>query len=109
MQAAGAPHRAEHATTLGFLKRWSQLHAKRRPDLVVVDPPRAGLGEAVAHAMAPLHAAEIVYVSCDPTTLVRDARALLNSGYAVEELHLLNLFPQTFHMETIAVFRKQRL
>jgi 23S rRNA (uracil1939-C5)-methyltransferase len=70
-------------------------------DLIVVDPPRAGLGEKVTRALLRLAAPRITYVSCDPSTLARDLRALLAGGYRVEEMHLLDLFPQTFHIETL--------
>jgi len=73
-------------------------------DLVVVDPPRAGLGEKAARALARLAAPRITYVSCDPATLSRDLRVLLESGYRVEEIHLLDLFPQTFHIESVVQF-----
>jgi 23S rRNA (uracil1939-C5)-methyltransferase len=70
-------------------------------DLVVVDPPRAGLGEKVTRALLRLSAPRITYVSCDPSTLARDLRVLLAGGYRVEQIHLLDLFPQTFHIETL--------
>jgi 23S rRNA (uracil1939-C5)-methyltransferase len=72
-----------------------------RPDLVVVDPPRAGLGELVARAVARLDAPRVTYVSCDPATLARDLVILLGAGYRVEQLHLVDLFPQTFHLESV--------
>src|SRR5437763_13121699 len=61
---------------------------KLQPDLVVVDPPRAGLGEGVIRNLVKLAAPRITYVSCDPATLARDLRALLQSGYRVEQAHL---------------------
>jgi 23S rRNA (uracil1939-C5)-methyltransferase len=72
-----------------------------RPDYVVVDPPRAGLGEKVARSLANTVSPRICYVSCDPSTLARDLRVLLESGYRIESIHLVDLFPQTFHLETI--------
>ncbi len=72
-----------------------------RYDLVVADPPRTGLGEKVARALARLAAPRLTYVSCDPATLSRDLRVLLESGYHVEEISLLDLFPQTFHVESV--------
>lgn len=71
------------------------------PDLAVVDPPRSGLGERVARMMTDLAAPRVVYVSCDPATLARDLVVFLASGYRIEQLHLLDLFPQTYHLETI--------
>jgi 23S rRNA (uracil1939-C5)-methyltransferase len=75
--------------------------AKLAPDLIVVDPPRAGLGERVAKALCRMSASHVTYVSCDPATLSRDLRPLLESGYRVEQAHLVDLFPQTYHMETV--------
>jgi len=74
---------------------------KVRPDLVVVDPPRAGLGARVARSLAKLGAARLTYVSCDPATLARDLVALTAGGYRVEQMHLIDLFPQTYHIETV--------
>lgn len=70
-------------------------------DYVVLDPPRGGLGEKAAHALAELKAPEITYASCDPATLARDVRVLLGAGYVVRGAHLLDMFPQTFHIESI--------
>ena len=76
--------------------------AKRTPpEFVIVDPPRAGLGAEVAAALAKLSPASISYVSCDPATLSRDLKVLVESGYSVGAVHLVDLFPQTFHMETV--------
>ncbi len=72
-----------------------------KPDLVIVDPPRSGLGEAVARALSGMAAPRITYVSCDPATLARDLVPLMASGYRVEEAHLIDLFPQTYHLESV--------
>ena len=74
---------------------------KDKPDLVVLDPPRAGLEPGAAERLARAGAARITYVSCEPPTLARDLAVLLNSGYKVASVDLFDLFPQTFHMETI--------
>jgi len=71
------------------------------PDLGVVDPPRGGLGDPVARALASAGAPRLTYVSCDPATLARDLVPLQAAGYRVEEAHLVDLFPQTYHLETI--------
>ena len=71
------------------------------PDLVVVDPPRSGLGERVARLLASVGAPRVIYVSCDPATLARDLATLLGAGYGVEQLHLVDLFPQTYHLESV--------
>ena len=82
------------------------FHASGKLDLIVVDPPRAGLGERTARMLSRLKAANLIYVSCDPATLSRDLRVLVESGFHIAEAHLVDLFPQTFHIET--VFRLAR-
>jgi 23S rRNA (uracil1939-C5)-methyltransferase len=72
-----------------------------KPDLLVVDPPRVGLGEPVARRLANLGASRVIYVSCDPATLARDLVLLLAAGYRVEQVHLVDLFPQTYHLESV--------
>jgi 23S rRNA (uracil1939-C5)-methyltransferase len=75
-------------------------------DAAVVDPPRAGLHGDAAAALAAARAATIVYVSCDPATLARDVVALTSAGYTLQSATPVDLFPQTFHVETVAVFRR---
>jgi len=88
-----------------------------KPEFVVLDPPRAGLGASAAKKLAELGAREIVYLSCDPATLARDLAVLTNSvrkpkeiaapaiQYEIAEMHLFDLFPQTFHIETLVRLR----
>jgi len=75
--------------------------AKLAPDLVVLDPPRAGMGEKAARALGRMTVPRVTYVSCDPATLSRDLRVLLEFNFRVEQAHLVDLFPQTFHVETV--------
>lgn len=82
-------------------ERYLEQAPKPKPELVVVDPPRAGLGEKVARALGRLAAPRLTYLSCDPATLSRDLRLLLESGYRTEQVHLIDLFPQTFHIESL--------
>jgi 23S rRNA (uracil1939-C5)-methyltransferase len=77
-----------------------------RPDLIVADPPRAGLGFTVCAQVEKLRANELVYVSCDPATLARDLKQLTSAGLTIAEMHLVDLFPQTFHIESITVLRR---
>ena len=100
----GSQHRAVEATTLEFLRRAAV--DRERPDLILLDPPRAGAGEEACALLAHLRTAEIVYLSCDPTTLARDLAVLTASGYTLAELHLIDLFPQTYHLETLVVLRR---
>jgi 23S rRNA (uracil1939-C5)-methyltransferase len=71
------------------------------PELVVADPPRAGLGDKVTSALVKMAAPRVTYVSCDPATLARDLGALVIGGYRVKSVDLIDLFPQTFHIETV--------
>jgi len=100
----GTPHRAVASTTLDFLQ--SAVLQRERPDLIVMDPPRAGVGAEVCALLNRLQTPEIVYVSCDPVTLARDLALLVEGGYRLAELHLVDMFPQTFHMETVAILRR---
>ncbi len=72
------------------------------PDLLLLDPPRAGAGAQVIERIAAIGAPQITYVSCDPATLARDLRLLLDRGYRLTSLTALDMFPQTFHVETVA-------
>jgi 23S rRNA (uracil1939-C5)-methyltransferase len=90
------------ATTLDFLRR---DHTGEHPDLIVLDPPRTGLGAEVTTLLAKIAAPTLVCVSCDPATLARDLRALISSGYVIESITLADLFPQTFHLETVVLLR----
>jgi 23S rRNA (uracil1939-C5)-methyltransferase len=74
---------------------------KLKTEVIVADPPRGGLGEYVARQLAEIGAAQIRYVSCDPATLARDLKHLLAAGYKVQEAHLVDLFPQTYHLESV--------
>lgn len=73
-------------------------------DALVVDPPRAGLAEGVPESIAAAHPERLVYVSCDPATLARDAARLEAVGFHLVEAQPVDLFPQTFHVETVALF-----
>jgi 23S rRNA (uracil1939-C5)-methyltransferase len=101
----------EHAEE--FLQKTAE-----KPDFVVLDPPRAGLGSRASKDLAELGAQEITYLSCDPSTLGRDLAVLTNSArkpkeipspsikYEITEMHLFDLFPQTFHIETLVRLRR---
>jgi 23S rRNA (uracil1939-C5)-methyltransferase len=88
----------ERMTTEEFLRK---NHNAIKPDLVVVDPPRSGLDEKVTVFLARMAPRQITYVSCDPATLARDLKVLLDQGYTASEVHLVDLFPQTYHLESV--------
>lgn len=81
-----------------------QTSAEQAPDLVLADPPRAGLGKAAVARLLELRPADLVLVACDPATLARDLAALV-AAYSIRQLTMVDLFPQTFHLETIAHLR----
>jgi len=89
--------------TLAFLRR---SRTGERPDLIVVDPPRTGLGAETCALLAEIAAPALACVSCDPATLARDLRALIGAGYQIKSITLADLFPQTFHLETVVQLRR---
>src|SRR5580704_82291 len=80
---------------------------KERPELVVLDPPRDGLTPDAARRLGRLQPARITYVSCEPPTLARDLAVLKQAGYNCSEIHMFDLFPQTFHMEAVVRLRRR--
>jgi 23S rRNA (uracil1939-C5)-methyltransferase len=74
---------------------------------VVADPPREGLGEPVARILASLRASRIVLVSCDPAAGARDAKALVSGGYCLARVVPVDLFPHTYHVETVSLFERE--
>ena len=74
-----------------------------QPDVVVVDPPRAGLKPEALDALVEMGMQTLVYVSCDPATLARDVKRLMGAGYSLERITPFDLFPQTYHVETVVV------
>jgi 23S rRNA (uracil1939-C5)-methyltransferase len=81
-------------------------HLDVKQDVVLVDPPRAGLEKQVVDGLLRLSPKAIAYVSCDPSTLARDAARLLNGGYRLKQVTPFDLFPQTFHIESISIFER---
>ncbi len=81
--------------------------ARLHPDRVVVDPPRTGLGEAVARRIADAEPERIIYLSCDPATLARDLSVFDHHGYRLIDAQCFDLFPQTPHVEMLAVMSRE--
>jgi 23S rRNA (uracil1939-C5)-methyltransferase len=76
------------------------------PDLILLDPPRAGLSRLVLDAVADLNPETIVYVSCDPATLARDVSRFMTQGYHLVESTPFDMFPQTYHIESFNIFQR---
>ena len=77
-----------------------------RPNLIVMNPPRAGAGRDVAGLVAGLGAEQILYVSCNPSTFAREVGAIIARGYSLQDITLVDQFPNTYHIEMVAVFQK---
>jgi 23S rRNA (uracil1939-C5)-methyltransferase len=104
---------SQHIQVEEFLKT-----ATEAPDFVVLDPPRAGLGQSVAQKLADLSPREIAYLSCDPATLARDLAILMQTTrkpaeaaatshrYEIQSVDFFDLFPQTYHIETLIRLRR---
>ncbi len=96
-QRAGLAIRIAHSNVEQFLTGLEQS-----PEFVLADPPRAGLGKRVTAELVRLRPERIHVVSCDPSTLARDLASLAPGGYQITKLVMLDLFPQTYHFESIA-------
>jgi 23S rRNA (uracil1939-C5)-methyltransferase len=77
-----------------------------KPDVVVVDPPRAGLSQKIVRRILEVEPEKIVYVSCNPTTLAPNARQMADAGYALKVVQPVDMFPQTPHIEAVALLER---
>lgn len=113
-----AAHGSENARANGLsnvryeaisVEAWLKYKAATlpRPDLMLLDPPRAGAGRQIIERLAAIAPPAITYISCDPATLARDLRLLIDSHYHICSLTALDMFPQTFHVETVAQLRTE--
>lgn len=94
----------EHASVGEWLKTKASAHAP--VELVLLDPPRAGLEEGATAGLLALRPQRITYVSCDPATLARDLREIIKGGYTLDKISAFDMFPQTHHVETVAFLHK---
>jgi 23S rRNA (uracil1939-C5)-methyltransferase len=96
-QRAGLANvRTVQASTEAYLEK-----VEVAPDFVLLDPPRAGLGKVAVNRLVDLKPARLTIVACDPATLARDLAALIAGGYRVEKMTMVDLFPETYHIETV--------
>jgi 23S rRNA (uracil1939-C5)-methyltransferase len=104
LRSNGREWRGLLQTRVASVEDYLRGHRALAVGTVIVDPPRTGLSKQVLSALISQQVARVVYVSCDVATLARDARAWLNAGYRLAHLRAFDLFPQTAHIETVAVF-----
>lgn len=107
VQHAGLHARVEFLTAPVELAVCEPAVTQRTWDAIVLDPPRAGITQPALTALLSLAAPKIVYISCDPATLARDAQILCTHGYVLRYAQPLDMFPQTHHVETVALFARQ--
>jgi len=110
IRAAGANAvRAGRAEQVQFtampVEKFVRASQRKKPDLILVDPPRQGLS-GIADGVAGLGARRILYISCDPATLFRDLKIITHHGYGLLALQPVDMFPQTAHIETVALLEK---
>ena len=103
-RALGIENTEYHAADLSAVDG-GEIWLKTGYDRILLDPPRSGAQEVIPHLLK-IGAGIIVYVSCQPASLVRDARLLVEGGYRLDALGIMDMFPQTAHVESMAVFRK---
>lgn len=106
VEQSGVNAQQVNAEAASFLANWTET-----PELVVLDPPRAGVAPQALARLAQLAPAHITYLSCDPSTLARDLAPLTGSisepgGYEISEIHLFDVFPQTYHIESLVRLRR---
>jgi len=104
---SGKTIKARSDSAEAFLAEWKQKRGAT-PDVVIVDPPRAGIEPTALDKLAAIAPARILYVSCDPSTLARDLANLCARAYTPQEIHLFDMFPQTYHIETIVRLERAR-
>ena len=91
---------------IDFICADSSIKTKFKPDIVIVDPPRSGLDRTTINNLLNINCKRIIYVSCEVITLVRDL-GLLKDNYNIKSISVYNLFPRTYHCESITVLEKR--
>ena len=97
-----------HVENIQFVERdvdSALKDARIKPNVVLLNPPRTGCGKQTVERIARLKAARIVYVSCNPSTFSGEAAVLVNHGYKLDRITMIDQFPNTYHIETVALFR----
>ena len=95
-----------HVANLDNFFKFSKGKKYPKPDIIFVDPPRAGMHKFMTDYLPKFEAKKIIYISCNPTTQARDTEVLLQKGYELKRLTLVDMFPHTPHIETVGIFQK---
>ena len=98
----GSAIHVRHLSVESYLQR----RDLQRPDTIVLDPPRTGMSREAMSGMLGLKVPRVVYVSCDPATLARDVKRFSEVGYRLDHIEAFDLFPNTAHVETLAVLTR---
>jgi 23S rRNA (uracil1939-C5)-methyltransferase len=88
------------------IKKW--MNEEIKPSVVFVDPPRKGCDKVFLETIVEMNINKVVYISCDPATLARDLKYLLSNNYELKTIKVVDLFPHTSHVETIALLEKKK-
>jgi len=108
VKSAAAAAKLNRIENVRFVREDAERALSRigEADLVLTDPPRTGMSRKAIGSIARLRPAEVIMVSCDPPTFARDASRLAAKGYHLASLHLVDMFPGTYHVETVGLFRR---
>jgi 23S rRNA (uracil1939-C5)-methyltransferase len=107
-RSAGSAARLNKVSNVKFIRETAErgLAKAGEADLVLTDPPRSGMPAQVLRSIIKLRPREIIMVSCDAPTFARDAARLVEAGWHPDEIHLVDMFPGTYHVESVALFRR---
>jgi len=107
-RSAIAARRLNKTTNIRFLHGMveKRIHKIRDIDIIIADPPRSGINAQALKGIIKIRPTELIIVSCEPPTFARDAARLIEAGYVLSAVHLVDLFPGTYHIETVALLRR---
>jgi 23S rRNA (uracil1939-C5)-methyltransferase len=107
-KSALAAARLNKVANVKFLRETAERAFSKtgEADLVLTDPPRSGIPKEVLRSIIKLRPREIIMISCDAPTFARDAARLVEAGWTPSEIHLVDMFPGTYHVESVALFRR---
>ena len=95
-----------HVANLDNFFKFGQGKKYPKPDVIFLDPPRAGMHKFMTNYLPKFEAEKIIYISCNPTTQARDTEILQNKGYKLKKLTIVDMFPHTPHIESVGVFQR---